>query len=64
MLIEQGWSRLACAILKQYHKDLKSKKTELMNDDWYDDLLALATRFAKIKITRFKNEKGKSRNEK
>lgn len=44
-----AWSLLACAILKQYHQDVKrGRKDAYINDEWYDILLTLANRFAGV----------------
>lgn len=51
MIIAKGYSKLATAILKSYYRDLmKNKKVAPMNDDWFDDLLSLASRFSELNI--------------
>lgn len=55
MIIAQGYSKLATAILKSYYRDLiKHKDIAPMNDDWFDDLLTLATRFSELNVKKLK----------
>lgn len=49
--IDQAWSLLATAIIKSYllYKK-KGRKDAYINKNWYNNLLLLANRFAKLNI--------------
>lgn len=62
MKVEQAWSSLASAILKQYFNDKHSSIKKIREDnyfdlEWYDDLLQFSARFAKINFVNFDREK-------
>ena len=47
----RNWSLLATAIIKEYHRDKqKNRKDAYINKEWYNTLLLLANRYAKLKI--------------
>ena len=47
----RNWSLLATAIIKEYHRDKqKNIKDTYINKEWYNTLLLLANRYAKLKI--------------
>ena len=49
--IDQAWSLLAAAVIKQYLLDKQNnKKDAYINKNWYNNLLLLANRFAKLNI--------------
>lgn len=49
--IDQAWSLLATAIIKSYYQDKKKgRKDAYINKNWYNNLLMLANRFAKLNV--------------
>lgn len=49
--IDQAWSLLAAAIIKKYLLDKqKDRKDAYINKNWYNNLLLLANRFAKLNV--------------
>lgn len=49
--IDQAWSLLATAIIKSYLLDKKKgRKDAYINKNWYNNLLLLANRFAKLNV--------------
>lgn len=53
----KNWSYLASAILRTYHKDKEKNKSTYIEQQWYEDLLHLATRYTGHMISNNKEVK-------
>lgn len=52
----RSWSVLASAIIKQYERDRQNGSTDYIDDEWYQAMFELSTRYTSIGIGEKENK--------